>query len=113
MKEEIDENSEMRLCKYVLTFEAKMWSIIMLPLLLVNWCIVGSIVRITWIPLILYIWFYQILPLSDNFKTNTDLFFAWFFFGIGIFVAGIISTTYLTNSDSDTVKYLKSKWMWK
>ena len=124
MTEEIDieSKSEMRLCKYVLTFEAKLWSVITLPLIVfkyINWCIVGSVMRIVWIPALYYIYTYQLSPIwimgSDGAIIVANrypaLYWSIIIFIIG--VVGIMSTIYvIVEPNSDTVKYIKSKWMW-
>lgn len=113
---------EIRLCKHILTFEAKLWSIVTLPLMIfkyVNWCMFGSIMRIVWIPALYYIYVYKFIPLwilgSDGYviAANRSPVFYWLVLGFLIGVVGIISTIYIIlESNSNTAKYIKSKWMW-
>jgi len=126
MTEEIDiieSNPEMKLCKYVLIFEAKVWSIITLPLIVfkyINWCIAGSIFRLGCIPALIYIWFYQLMPLrvldarGNPTAESMNAVAPWLIIFFILIVIGFIYLLHLIlTGDDDSLKYIKSKWMWK
>ena len=103
----MEEISESKWCKRILTFEAWFWSIVFLPVTILVYvvrnklCIVGSIIRMGFIPLCLYICYF----------TEFD---AWSFVIVIIAsVSGMMAWAHFIVEDSAYKNYMLSRKLWK
>jgi len=119
MVEKIEEN---KLCKYMLTFEAWVWSVVTSPLIIfkyVNWCALLSMFRVGWIPACAYIWLYCLMPLrvldGEGFliEGNSVPMALWCAVFFSICLIGVGSCMYILIENPPYKEYLKSKWLWK
>jgi hypothetical protein len=115
------ENPEMRLCKYSLTLEAYVWSIITCPFVAldyvfkyINWCLVASLFRLLWLPVVAGSMWWTSSFSTEWCKSHSEICAAivilWFFGSI----VGLASwMALLSDRYGKEHEYIKSKWLWK
>lgn len=102
----------------MLTFEAWMWSIILISFVVrryVNLCIVGSIIRVGWLPTLgLTLVYYTTVLSFFGLTMNDPIGALLLLFCVSLLFIGFASWSSLfMEPNSAHARYMSTKWLWK